>query len=88
MKKTKFTEQQIAFALRQVEEGTSVAEVCRKMGVSDNTLYNWKKKYGNLMPSELKKLKQLEEENNRLKKLVANLSLDKEMLQEVLRKKL
>lgn len=87
MKKSKFTESQIAFALRQAEEGTSVAEVYRKMGISDNTFYNWKKKYDGLMPSELKKLKQLEEENNRLKKLVADLSLDKEMLQEVLRKK-
>lgn len=88
MKRSRFTEQQIAFALRQAEQGTSVQEVCRKMGISDNTFYNWKKKYGGLMPSELKKLKQLEEENNRLKKLVADLSLDKEMLQEVLRKKL
>ena len=87
MKKSKFTEQQIAFALRQAEEGTSVAEVCRKMGISDNTFYNWKKKYGGLMPSELKKLKQLEEENSRLKRLVADIALDKEMLQEVLRKK-
>ncbi|OGH99322.1 MAG: Hin recombinase [Candidatus Melainabacteria bacterium GWA2_34_9] len=88
MKKSKFTEQQIAFTLRQAEEGTSVVEVCRKMGISDNTFYNWKKKYGGLMPSELKKLKQLEEENHRLKRLVADLALDKEMLQEVLRKKL
>ena len=88
MKKSKFTEQQIAFTLRQAEEGTSLVEVCRKMGISDNTFYNWKKKYGGLMPSELKKLKQLEEENHRLKRLVADLALDKEMLQEVLRKKL
>lgn len=88
MKKSKFTEQQIAFALRQAEQGTPVIEVCRKMGISDNTFYNWKKKYGGLMPSELKKLRQLEEENNRLRRLVADLSLDKEMLQEVIRKKL
>jgi putative transposase len=87
MKQSRFTEQQIAFALRQAEEGTSVSEICRKMGISDNTFYNWKKKYAGLMPSDLKKLRQLEEENNRLKKLVADLSLDKEMLQEVLRKK-
>lgn len=87
MKKSRFTEQQIAFALRQAEEGTSVSEICRKMGISDNTFYNWKKKYAGLMPSDLKKLRQLEEENNRLKRLVADLSLDKEMLQEVLRKK-
>ena len=87
MKKSRFTEQQIAFALRQAEEGTSVSEICRKMGISDNTFYTWKKKYTGLMPSDLKKLRQLEEENNRLKRLVADLSLDKEMLQEVLRKK-
>ena len=88
MKRSRFTEQQIAFALRQAEEGTSVSEIWRKMVISDNTFYTWRKKYGNLMPSELKKLHQLEEENKRLKKLVANLSLDKEMLQEVIRKKI
>jgi putative transposase len=82
MKKTKFSEQQIAFVLRQVEEGTTVREVCRKAGISETTYYNWRKKYGGLMPSEMKWLKQLEEENQRLKKLVADLSLDKEMLQD------
>ncbi len=88
MKRSKFSEQQIAFILRQAEEGTSVEEVCRKAGVSQQTYYRWRKKYGGLMPSEMKRLKQLEEENQRLKRLVADLSLDKEMLQEVVRKKL
>lgn len=87
MKTTKFTEEQIAFALRQAETGTKVAEVCRKMGISDATFYNWKKKYGGLGLNELRRLKQLEEENRQLKKLVADLSLDKQMLQDVLAKK-
>ena len=87
MKTTKFTEEQIAFALKQAETGTKVAEVCRKMGISDATFYNWKKKYGGLGVSELRRLKQLEEENRQLKKLVADLSLDKQMLQDVLQKK-
>ncbi len=88
MKKTKFTGEQIAFALKQAETGTSVQEVTRKMGISEQTFYNWKKKYGGLGPSELRKLKQLEEENHRLKRMVADLSLDKQMLQDVLSKKL
>jgi len=88
MKTTKFTQEQIAFALRQAESGTKVAEVCRKMGISDATFYNWKKKYGGLGVSDLRRLKQLEEENRQLKKLVADLSLDKQMLQDVLSKKL
>lgn len=88
MKKTKYTDEQIAFAVKQSETGTRAEEVCRKMGISQATLYNWKKKYGGLSVSEVRRLKQLEEENNRLKKRVADLSLDKEMLQEVLRKKL
>lgn len=88
MKRSKFTEQQIAFALKQAELGTPVEEVCRKMGISDATFYNWKKKYGGLGPSELRRLRQLEEENTKLKKLVADLSLDKAMLQDVLSKKL
>jgi len=88
MKTSKFTEEQIAFALRQTETGTKVAEVCRKMGISEATFYNWKKKYGGLGVSELRRLKQLEEENRQLKKLVADLSLDKQMLQDVLSKKL
>jgi len=86
--KKRFTEEQIAFALRQAETGTSAAEVCRKMGISEATFYNWKKKYGGLGVSELRRLKQLEEENSKLKQLVADLSLDKKMLQDVLSKKL
>ena len=88
MRKSRFTEQQIAFALRQAETGTRVSEVCRKMGVAEATFYNWKKKYSGLGVSELRRLKQLEEENRQLKKLVADLSLDKHMLQDVIAKKL
>ena len=88
MKKTKFSEGQIAFILRQADEGTAISEVCRKAGISEATFYNWRKKYGGLLPSEMKRLKQLEEENQRLKKLVADLSLDKEMLQDVIRRKI
>lgn len=88
MKKSKFTEAQIAFILRQGEEGTPVAEVCRKAGISEATYYNWKKKYAGLMPSEMKRLRLLEEENAKLKRLVADLSLDKAMLQDVIKRKL
>ena len=88
MKRSKFSEQQIALILQQAEQGTSVEEVCRKAGISQQTYYRWRKKYGGLMPSEMRRLKQLEEENQRLKRLVADLSLDKAMLQEVVRKKL
>lgn len=88
MKKSRYTEEQIAFALKQAELGSTVAEVYRKMGISEATSYNWKKKYGGLGVSELRRLKQLEEENARLKRMVADLSLDKQMLQEVAQKKL
>lgn len=88
MKTSKFTPEQIAFALKQAELGTPVFEVIRKMGISEATFYNWKKKYGGLGPSELMRLRQLEEENRKLKQIVAELSLDKKMLQEVLQKKL
>ena len=87
MKKTKFTEAQIVFALRQADTGVTVAEVCRKMGISEAIYYNWKKKYGGLGVPELRRLKQLEEENQHLKQLAADLSLDKQMLQDVLKKK-
>lgn len=87
MKKSKFTEEQIAFALRQAESGTRVGEVCRKMGISEQTFFRWKKKYGGLGVSELRRLRQLEEENRQLKRLVADLTLDKQMLQDVLSKK-
>lgn len=88
MKKSRYTEEQIGFALKQAELGTPVEEVCRNMGISDATFYNWKKKYSGLGPSELRRLKQLEEENAKLKRIVADLSLDKAMLQDVLKKKL
>jgi putative transposase len=88
VKRSKFTEEQIAFALKQAEVGTPIEEVCRKMGISDATFYSWRKKYRGLGPSELRRLKQLEEENAKLKRLVADLSLDKAMLQDVLSKKL
>ncbi len=88
MKRSKFTEAQIAFILRQAEQGTAVAEVCRKAGISDATFYNWKKRYGGLTPSEVRRMRQLEDENNRLKKIVADLTLDKAMLQDVVRRKL
>jgi putative transposase len=86
--KKKFTEEQIAFALKQAEHGTSVLEVIRKMGISEQIFYRWKKKYGGLGMSELRRLKQLEGENRKLKQMVADLSLDKCMLQEVILKKL
>jgi len=87
MRSSKFTEEQIAFALKQAETGTLVREVIRKMGITEQTFYRWKKKYGGMMPSDLRRLRQLEEENRQLKKLVADLSLDKQMLQDVLSKK-
>ena len=86
--KKKFTEEQIAFALKQAEHWMPVAEVIRKMGITEQTYYRLKKKYGGLGMSELRRLKQLEEENRKLKQMVADLSLDKYMLQEVLTKKL
>lgn len=87
MKKTKFTDEQIAFVLKQAELGTPVEEVCRKVGISEQTFYRWKNKFGGMLPSEVKRLRQLEEENRKLKQLVAELSLDKAMLQDVLSKK-
>ena len=88
MKKTQFTEEQIAFALRQAETGTAVGEVIRKMGITEPTFYRWKKKYGGLGVGEVRELKQLREENRKLKQMVADLSLDKQMLQDVLSRKL
>jgi putative transposase len=87
MKTHRHTEEQIAFILQQVELGAPVQEVCRKIGVTEQTFYRWKNKYGGMLPSDMKRLRQLEEENTRLKKLVADLSLDKVMLQDVLSKK-
>ena len=88
MKRSRYTEEQIAFALRQAEGGAPVGEVCRKMGISENTFYRWKRKFFGMGVAELRRLKQLEEENRRLKQLVADLALDKVMLQDVLQKKL
>ncbi len=85
--KKRFTEEQITYALRQNEAGTQVAEICRKMGVSEQAFYRWRRKYAGLGVTELKRLKALEEENSKLKSLVADLSLDKHILQEVLSKK-
>lgn len=88
MKKSRFTDEQIAFCLRQVESGVPVEEACRKLGVSQQTFYRWKKKYAGLGVPELRRLKLLEEENKKLKALVADLSLGKQILQDVLSKKL
>jgi putative transposase len=88
MKASKFTDAQKAFIIRQGEEGTPVADLCRQAGISQATYFNWKKRYGGLMPSEMKRLRELEEENSRLKRIVADLSLDKEMLQDVIKRKL
>jgi putative transposase len=88
MKASKFSEAQIAFVLKQAQDGAPIAEVCRKAGISDATFYSWRKKYAGLMPSEMKRLRQLEDENTKLKRIVADLSLDRAMLQDVLSKKL
>ena len=88
MKKSQFSEAQIAYALHQHEGGMRVAEVTRRLGVSEQTFYRWKKKFGGLAPSEARRLKALEDENRRLKQRVADLSLDRHRLQEVIRKKL
>ncbi|PLS78514.1 MAG: hypothetical protein CYG59_18120 [Chloroflexi bacterium] len=88
MKKSTFTDKQIIYALRQADQGTTAAEVCRKLGISEQTFYRWKKRFAGLGVAELHRLGQLEEENRKLKQLVADLSLDKHMLQEVIRKKL
>jgi putative transposase len=87
MKKSKYSAEQVTFALRQAESGTPVHEVCRKMGISEQTFYRWKKKYIGMGVAEVRRLRVLEEENKKLKQLVADLSLDKQMLQDVLRKK-
>ena len=88
MKASRFSEAQKAFILRQGADGMPVADVCRKAGTSQATYFNWKKKYDGLLPSEMRRLKQLEDENNKLKRIVADLSLDKEMLQDPIRQKL
>lgn len=85
--KKRYTEEQIAYALKRNATGVSVAEICREMGISEASFYKWKTKYAGMGVTELRKMKSLEEENRQLKKLVADLSLDKHMLQEVLAKK-
>ena len=87
MKKSRFTEQQIAYSLRQAESGVPIEEITRKMGITQATFYRWKKKFAGMGIAELRRLKQLEDENKKLKRLVADLSLDKAMLQDVLSKK-
>lgn len=87
MKRSRFSEGQIIYGIRQAESGTPVGDLCRQLGVSEATFYTWKKKYAHLSVSELRRLRQVEEENARLKRLVADLSLDKHMLSEALRKK-
>ena len=87
MKTSKFTDEQIALALRQAEAGTPVGEICRKLGVSEQTVYRWKKRFGALGVTELRELRQLRDENRKLKGLVADLTLDKTILHEALRKK-
>ena len=87
MKRKRYTDEQVAFALRQAEGGTPVAEVCRKMGVSEATFFRWKKRFAGMGVAEIRRLKQLEDENAKLKRLVADLTLDKTMLQDVLRRK-
>ena len=88
MKRSKFSEEQVAYALRQAESGTPVGDVCRQLGVSEATFYTWKKQYTGLGVQELRELRQLREENGRLKRLVADLSLDRQILQEIVSKKL
>ena len=87
MKRSRYSDEQIAFALRQAEGGTAVADVCRQMGISEATFYIWKKKYANLGGSEVRELRQLREENAKLKRLVADLTLDKHIMAEIIRKK-
>src|SRR5918998_6616494 len=87
MKRSKFSEEQIVYTLRQADSGTPVGDLCRQLGIVEQTFYAWKKKYAHLGVSELRRLRQVEEENARLKRLVADLSLDKHMLSEALRKK-
>jgi putative transposase len=86
MKRSRFSDQQIAFVLRQADEGTAIAEVCRKVGISEATYYNWPKKFGGLMPSEMRRLKQLERQAEADRG--RSLALDKEMLQDVIKQKL
>jgi len=87
MKPKRYSEEQIVYALRQAESGEKVVDLCRKLGVSEQTFYAWRRKYAGMGVSELRELRQLREENRKLKQVVADLTLDKHMLQEVLAKK-
>ena len=88
MKASQFTDAQKAFIIKQGEGGIAVAEICRKAGISQATYFNWKKKWAGMMPSEMKRVRELEQENARLKKIVADLTLDREMLQDVIKRKI
>ena len=88
MKASKFSDAQKAFILKQGADGIPVADICRKAGISQATYFNWKKKYSGMMPSEMRRVRELEQENARLKKIVADLTLDREMLQDVIKRKL
>lgn len=87
MKRKRFSVEQITAVLQQAEQGVPVTDLCRKVGISEQSFYRWKKVYGGLQPSEARELKQLREENTKLKRLVADLSLDKVMLQDIVAKK-
>ncbi len=87
MKRSRFSDEQIAYALRQAEAGTAAADVCRQLGISEATFYVWKKRYANLGMTEIRELRQLREENAKLKRIVADLTLDKSILAEIVRKK-
>jgi putative transposase len=88
MNASQFTDAQQAFILKQGAEGVLVTDICRKAGISPATYFNWKKKFDGMTPPEMRRLKQLEDENGKLRKLVADLSLDREMLQDVIRRKI
>jgi putative transposase len=88
MKASQFTDAQKAFIIKQGEDGMPVAEICRKAGISQATYFNWKKKWAGMLPSEMKRVRELEQENARLKKIVADLTLDREMLQDVIKRKI
>lgn len=88
MKASQFSDAQKAFIIKQGEDGMPVAEICRKAGISQATYFNWKKKWAGMLPSEMKRVRELEQENARLKKIVADLTLDREMLQDVIKRKI
>ena len=88
MKASQFTDAQKAFIIKQGEDGVPVAEICRKAGISQATYFNWKKKWAGMMPSEMKRVRELEQENAWLKKIVADLTLDREMLRDVIKRKI